>query len=138
MKEVLLRIGKVLLQLIAVLALTLFPFYVLATHFRLSSKLNQRMPALEYHNTTLRTILQDLADKSRKPLKLGVCRSIAEKSVTVSFEKGTKLRDILQNLCVEPECNFQLSTHVDVQLQYPKLYCKSDQAGELLEIKSID
>ena len=138
MTAVLLRIGKILLQLIAVLVFTLFPFFVLATHFRLTSKLNQRMPALEYHNTKLQAVLQDLANKSRKPLKLGICRGIADKTVTVSFEKDTKLEEILQKLCTEPDCNLPLNTHAGIPFPNLNLYCKSGQSEDLLEIKSID
>ena len=115
--------------------LSLFPLLIFQLHFKLSSKYVQKMPAVEYRNMKHRDVIQDLANKSRKPITFWICESLADKPVTVSFPKGEEMNKILRRLCVPENCSLQLAHGKDLLVEIPSFDCENSRSSQI-HIKS--
>ena len=93
------------------------------------------MPALEYRNMKLKDVIQDLANKSRKPITFWIGESLADKPVTVSFPKGTEMHKILNQLCVPENCSLHLVHGKDLLVEIPSFDCKNSSSSQI-HIKS--
>jgi hypothetical protein len=87
-------------------------------------KLDQLIPPLKYKDTKSITIIQAIVNSANIPIKIRMCDRLLDQKVTIETYQPTKLRDVLEIIGSQLQCDFHLTTGLHGEIAKPIFDCK--------------
>ena len=89
------------------------------------ARVEQLIPALNYEDAEVSTVLQDIVNAASVPVTIDLCSDLAERRITLRTHEQRKLKEILALIGADLDRDLVLYIGIEGTIARPRFLCQS-------------